>query len=116
MIFKFIIFHFSIGLHPTVNKNIESINNLFQVILSNGFPRLRIFTAISIPLLDSSDTWTGSPVLRALHLNMKTAYDYEKLLSVCPNLRRFTSNSTSWINLTKGTFTFLLLTLDKNIY
>ena len=73
-------------------------------------------TAISIPLLDSSDTWTGSPVLRSLHLNMKTAYDYEKLLSACPNLRRFTSNSPSWIDPTKGTFTFLLLTLDKNIY
>jgi len=71
------------------------LNNLFQVILSNGFPRLRICTTAGIESLESSETWTGSPILRVLVLDVRTPLAYEKLRSVCPNLRHFKSHSLS---------------------
>ncbi len=89
-----------------MNSGTNVINKLFAVILSNGFPRLRICTAVGIGTVDSSEKWTGSPALRTLHLDMKTAHDYEQLLYACPNLRRFTSFGKSWVDRSKGTVFF----------
>ena len=81
---------FSLGLHKSVNNNTE-MNKLFQVILSNGFPYLRICTASDIgEPMGFSTTWTGSSSLRALNLNMARTADAEQLQSICPLLRRFT--------------------------
>ncbi len=85
------------------NDNTQTIHDLIQVILSNGFPRLRTCIVVRIGTVVSSETWTGSVALRYLHLDMKTAEDYEQLRSVCPNLRRFTSFGSPWINLSPGT-------------
>ncbi len=90
-----------------MNDDTKTISNLLEVILSNGFPRLRTCTAVDIPLLSSSETWSGSPALRFLHLDMKEANDYQQLLSICPNLRRFTSNSPASVGIIKGIFTSL---------
>jgi hypothetical protein len=81
-----------------MNGDTETINNLFQVILSNGFPRLRICLAFDIGALSFNNTWIGSPVLHTLNLNMKTTYDYEQLRSVCPHLRRLTTYESSVID------------------
>jgi hypothetical protein len=71
-----------------INKR-KPINDLFQVILSNGFPRLRICTAIGVGCLDSCETWTNSPALRRLVLDTQTLRVYEQILVVCPNLRPY---------------------------
>ena len=76
-------------------SNRETIENLFETILSNGFPRLRICTAFDIEPLDFSNTWTGSSNLRALNLNLKTEHDCQQLRSICPQLRRLTTYSSS---------------------
>jgi len=81
----------------------NTIKKLFKVILSNGFPRLKICTAVDIGTLDSSEIWTGSPALRILHLDMKTTHDYTKVHNACPNLRRFTSFGSQWIDPRIGT-------------
>ncbi len=65
------------------------MDNLFQVILSNGFPRLRICAAVGIGSLNSSETWTTSPALRRLKLDPQVSYVHEQILAVCPNLRPF---------------------------
>jgi ubiquitin-protein ligase len=79
----------------SVTDERKTLKNLFEVILSNGFPRLRICTAAGIESLDESETWTGSPSLRILILDVRTPVAYEKLGSVCPNLRQFKSHSLS---------------------
>jgi ubiquitin-protein ligase len=76
----------------------KSLNDLFEVILSNGFLRLRICTAAGIESLYWSETWTGSSTLRILILDVRTPIAYEKLHSVCPNLRQFKSHSLSLPN------------------
>jgi hypothetical protein len=69
-----------------INKR-QSANDLFQVILSNGFPRLRICIAVGIGSLNSSETWTQSPSLRHLVLDPQVSHVCEQILAVCPNLR-----------------------------
>jgi hypothetical protein len=103
-----------VGLHKTVNSNRETINNLFQIILSNGFPRLRICTALDIGTLSFSNTWTGSPALRTLNLVMKTKSDYDQLHSICPHLHRLTTHNSSIDDTQIGT-SFLFVTLGKSM-
>ncbi len=86
----------------------KSVNDLFQVILSNGFPRLRICTTTGIGSLDLNKAWTGSLALRLLILNVQTAADYEQVRSLCPNLRQFKSASYLQIDLPKGMILFPL--------
>ncbi len=79
--FLYLVYHASL-----INK-VNTISNLFQVILSNGFPRLRICRAIGIGSLDSNQIWTGSQSLHFLLLDGQTPLIYGLILSVCPNLR-----------------------------
>jgi hypothetical protein len=97
-----------VGLNTSVNGDAEKISNLFQVILSNGFPKLRICTAVGIGTFVSSKTWKGSPALRSLHLDMETSHDYEQLLSTCPHLHHFTSDGLAWANQRTGMIFFSL--------
>ncbi len=76
----------------------NAINNLFQVILSNGFPRLRICTATGIGSLDASETWTGSPTLRLLVLDGEIPLTYGQIRSLYPNLRQPTRSLHSLID------------------
>jgi hypothetical protein len=86
----------------------RSINDLFQVILSNGFPRLRICTAIGIEPIDLNEAWTGSPTLRILIWNLRTSLACQQVVSLCPNLRQFKSASYLRINPSRGTIFFPL--------
>ena len=86
---------------------------LFQVIFSNGFPRLRLCTAVGITPLVARDTWSSSPALRFLHLDMQTREDYERLFYVCPNLRRFTSYGPGW---TGSVYSMSSSCFSKNMY
>lgn len=81
---------FHTAFHTAIVENQQAINDLFQVILSNGFPRLRICTAARIGTFAFDETWTGSPTLRTLQLDVTTDAS-QLLLSMCPNLRRFAS-------------------------
>jgi hypothetical protein len=38
--------------------NMETMNTLIRVILSNGFPRLRTFIGVRIGTFTASNTWT----------------------------------------------------------
>ncbi len=68
-------------------------DNLLQVLLSNGFPRLRICTTFDIGFSTTfSDTWTGSPTLHTLNLTIRDPVHQEKLRSLCPRLRRLTTD------------------------
>ncbi len=73
-------------------------NNLLQVLLSNGFPRLRICKVFDIGDVRFSDTWTGSSTLHTLNLFLsgnffiKDPTPQELILSICPRLRQLTTN------------------------
>lgn len=92
-----------LGLHSTISDDIRSVNRLFQVILSDGFPRLRICKGFRIGTLTFSETWKGSPSLRILNLNLQTTTDCDQLRSICPQLYRLTTDDSSMvIDPTKG--------------
>lgn len=67
----------------------RSLDDLFQVILSNGFPRLRICTAVGFDSLSPNNTWSGSPSLRVFILDLRTPFDDGHIRSLCPNLRDY---------------------------
>ncbi|UJR18864.1 hypothetical protein I4U23_021992 [Adineta vaga] len=90
--------------------------HLYAIILSNGFPQLQKCTAVRLGDFEYSETWTGSPALRYLHLNMKTEYDRQKLLLLCPNLELSTTSAPIGLNLSNGNlhgFRRLLTELSK---
>jgi hypothetical protein len=91
-----------VGLHTTSNEDTKIISDLFQVILSNGFPRLRICTALDIGSVAFSDTWTGSPLLHTLNLKMQTDQDEEKLRSKFSYMRQLTTYEDSSIDISTG--------------
>jgi len=106
-----------IGLHTSVNVGAESINNLLEVILSNGFPRLRICTAFHIGCFEYNNAWTGSSTLRILNLHLKTTTDSDQLRSVCSQLRQLTTYDSSMGNPREGIYCFFsFLILYKSIY
>ena len=78
-----------------MNDTTKSLDDLFRVILSNGFRQLRICTAVGFDSLRSSSAWTGCPALRLLILDLRTPFDYEQIRSLCPNLRQYRS-SPQW--------------------
>ncbi len=80
--------------YPIINGK-KSLNDLFQVILSNGFPQLRICTAVGVESLDLNETWTKSPSLRLLYVEKQEPLVGEHLRSVCPNLRPLKNHSGS---------------------
>jgi hypothetical protein len=80
------------------NDDTKIISDLFQVILSNGFPRLQICTALDIGAVAFSDAWTGSPLLRTLNLKMQTDQDDEKLRSKFSYMGHLTTYEHSSIN------------------
>ena len=67
----------------------KSVNDLFKVIFSNGFPRLRICTAVGFDTLRWNSAWTGSPTLRHLTFDFRGPFNYEQIGSLCRNLRRY---------------------------
>jgi hypothetical protein len=68
-----------------------------KILLSNGFPRLRICTTLKMGFLvfNFHNTWAGSSTLRTLNLPMEKSHDCEQLRSICPGLRRLTTNRHS---------------------
>ena len=81
-----------VGFHKTMTSSHETINNLLQIIFTNGFPRLEICTIFDIGLVVVfSEIWTGSPSLRFVNLYMPHSHHREQLRSICPRLRRLTS-------------------------
>ncbi|CAF1173093.1 unnamed protein product [Adineta steineri] len=86
------------ALHTTLNDSMETISDLFQVILSNGFPELQICTALDIGTVPFSDTWTGSSSLQMLNLKMETDQDCKKLLSKLPDGCQLTTYENSSID------------------
>ena len=82
-----------------MNDKTKSLDDLFGVILSNGFPRLRICTAVGFESLRWNSAWTGSPTLRLLVLDLRIPFDYEQIRSLCPNLRQYKSSSQDQVDL-----------------
>lgn len=71
----------------SVTEKAKTINDLFEIVLSNSFPLLRICTAVGIEPLDLNEKWTGSPSIRHLILDGQTSVVYEKLNVLYSNLR-----------------------------
>ncbi|CAF4208617.1 unnamed protein product, partial [Adineta steineri] len=88
------------ALRATLKNSMKNISDLFQVILSNGFPQLRICTALDIGTVPFGDTWIGSSSLQILNLKMKTDQDYEKLLLKLPDGCQLTTYEKSSIDYT----------------
>ncbi|UJR16721.1 hypothetical protein I4U23_003621 [Adineta vaga] len=84
--------------HESSKDNAKVIHNIFEVILSNGFPRLRICTALDVGTVPFSKTWTGSPNLRVLNLPIRTDEDKEKLRRKFPQICRLTTYEQSLID------------------
>ncbi|CAF1491463.1 unnamed protein product [Adineta steineri] len=68
---------------------VRTINDLFEVILSNGFSRLRICTAAQVGSLESNHKWKRAPTIQYLQLDKTTAHVRDEIYSACPNLRPF---------------------------
>ncbi|CAM4833942.1 unnamed protein product [Rotaria magnacalcarata] len=85
------ILHVDSGLSLNASDVEKAMDKLLKMLFSNGFPKLRIFTSIHIGAISSRETWSHAPNLRCVHLYLKQNKDYELLLSICPNLRRFTT-------------------------
>ncbi|CAF4997072.1 unnamed protein product [Rotaria sp. Silwood1] len=81
-------------LHASSNSDPMIISDLFQVILSNGFPRLRICTVMDIGSVPFNDEWTGSLNLQILNVEMKTNKDEEKLRLKLPYVRQLTTHDS----------------------
>ena len=105
---------FSPAFDPSSDENKRAINDLFQAVLSNAFPRLRICISARIEPLDPNEAWTGSPALRTLQLDMRTTEGFEQLFSACPNLRRFTSCHIFGIAPLKGNNVYSNQRQDEN--
>jgi hypothetical protein len=84
---------FYVGFHRTVTNKTTIKDNVLQVLLSNGFPRLRIYKAFDIGFVGFNNTWTGSDTLHTLNLFMRNTVDQEKLRSICPRLHRLTTDN-----------------------
>ncbi|UJR17244.1 hypothetical protein I4U23_004139 [Adineta vaga] len=67
------------GVHTTSREDAETISNLFKIVLSNGFPRLRTCIALDIGTFTYNETWIETPNLRTLNLAIATNEDREKL-------------------------------------
>ncbi len=92
----------------SLSDQTKSQNDLFQLVLSNGFPRLRICTVIGIEALNPNETWTGSPALRVFILTARTPLPYDQIRSLCPNLRQFKRASNLQTDLPIGMILFYL--------
>jgi hypothetical protein len=75
----------------SVIEKSTTINDLFDIILCDGFPQLRTCTAVGIEPLKINEMWTGSSVIRHLILDGQTTLIYGILDSLCPNLHRSSS-------------------------
>ena len=86
-----------VGFHGTVTDRKQTEENFLQVLLSNVFPQLRICTILDMGFfsINFNNVWTGSATLRTLNLRMTTLDGPEKLRSLCPRLRRLTTNRLS---------------------
>lgn len=81
----------------------KTTRDLFQVILSNGFPRLRICMAAGLDTLELNEAWRNSPSLRLLFVEKQAPLVDEHCCSVCPNLRPLKSHSAA-ISLSYNSF------------
>ena len=81
----------------------KTTRDLFQVILSNGFPRLRICMAAGLDTLELNEAWRNSPSLRLLFVEKQAPLVDEHCCSVCPNLRPLNSHSAA-ISLSYNSF------------
>lgn len=101
---------FYLGFHKTMTHSHETIDNLLQIIFTNGFPRLEICTIFGLGLVVIfSDTWTGSSSLRFVNLYMPHSHHREQLRSICPRLRRLTSYRLSTNDPLKGNLYFPII-------
>ncbi|CAF2218298.1 unnamed protein product [Rotaria magnacalcarata] len=67
----------------------KSIYNLYQVILSNGFPQLRKCIAQGPPFDSNNMASSTEPSkLCSFQLAVETAHDFNMILSTCPHLHR----------------------------
>jgi hypothetical protein len=88
---------YSLSIYQIDEKN--RINQLFQVILSNGFSRLQICTTIRITAFDVDETF--------LVLSGQTLLIHEQLLSLCSNLLLLKSMSNVRTDQLPGIMFFL---------
>ena len=63
------------------------------MILSNGFPQLRVCTVVGFDSLTPNSIWRGCPSLRILILDLRVPFDEEQIRSLCPNLRQYNRHS-----------------------
>ena len=74
-----------------MTKRHERVNNLLQILLSNGFPRLQICIMFDTGIVSFQETWTGSSSLHTLNLFIPHPVHREQLRSICPQLCRLTN-------------------------
>ena len=74
----------------------EAVNNLLDIIFSNGFQCLQEFSAEYFRIA-LKDTWSGSPSIRKLRLNVDHVHHCQHIFHVCPGLRWF-KNMSSFIS------------------
>ncbi len=96
---------FYVGFHRTVTNNESIKENLLQVLLSNGFSRLRICKVFDLGPASFSDTWTGSPTLHTLNLSLWDGVHQGQIHSLCPQLRQLTTDNFPMDGFTGNAYT-----------
>ncbi|UJR34782.1 hypothetical protein I4U23_027563 [Adineta vaga] len=68
------------GVYTTSREDAETISNLFKIVLSNGFPRLRTCIALDIGTFTYNETWIETPKLHnPYNRSHRFRSEYQKL-------------------------------------
>ena len=67
-----------------------------EILLSNGFSRLRVCTILDVGTISFNEKWTGTPSLKILNIAMATNEDKVKLQAMFPYVRHLTTHEYSF--------------------
>ena len=80
------------------SEDAVEVDDLFEMIFNNAFPRLWLCTAVGVVPLNTSNTWSTSPSLRFIYVPMKCEHDYARIASICPDRRWIPSCKNSRVD------------------
>ncbi|CAF1289680.1 unnamed protein product [Adineta ricciae] len=81
----------------TQEDKLKVISDLLEILLSNGFSRLRICTILDIGTVPFNEKWTGTPSLKILNVAMATNEDKVKFQARFRYVRHLTTQEYSFV-------------------
>ncbi|CAF1341176.1 unnamed protein product [Adineta ricciae] len=81
----------------TQEDKLKVISDLLEILLSNGFSRLRICKILDIGAVSFNEKWTGTPSLKILNVAMATKEDKVKFQARFRYVRHLTTREYSFV-------------------